>query len=332
MADENTVTTDAVKDTTVQDAQPIVVKNDAEFRGETLDFIKSVQQTQQTDDIKEGNKDAAVGTTDTSFQQGDTVLPELSGTDIPDAFSDAAEKAGMAPADIIQFADAHSNEELLELIPALLEANKSEDVVADKVGDIKDKVVTEVKEDKGDDEATDKIDPDIVTAITEKISKQLEEKFGATLKDIETFKAHQEEQSTLKAVETVSKKFDEAFKEFPVFGETSKLPKFPSGKLAGQLVPTNPAVKARMEVLKYADAFMKMGANIDNAMDDALATYKGKHLTKEMERKLVKDLKGRESKLSGARTGKETTKKYSDTREEIIDEIRQMQQAQGLVP
>ena len=332
MADENTVTTDAVEDTKVQDTQPVVVKNDVEFRGETLDFIKSVQQTQQTDDVKEENKDAAVGTTDTSSQQGDTVLPELSGTDIPDAFSDAAEKAGMAPAEIVQFADEHTNEELLELIPALLESIESkDDALVDKPVDAKDAVIAKDKG-AGDDKDTDKIDPDVVTAITEKISKQLEEKFGATLKDIETFKAHQEEQSTLKAVETVSKKFDEAFKEFPVFGETSKLPKFPSGKLAGQLVPTNPAVKARMEVLKYADAFMKTGANIDNAMDDALATYKGKHLTKEMERKLVKDLKGHESKLSGARTGKETTKKYADTREEIIDEIRQMQQAHGLGP
>lgn len=331
MADENIV--DIGQTAEVKDLQP-TVKNDAAFRDDTLGFIKGVQQQTQDAVIidKEGDKGDNTNVGNGSLLPCDVVLPELSGTDIPDAFSDAAEKAGMTPAEIVQFADAHTNEELLELIPSLLEATESKDDTLDKAENSAGKTDGKDKKDTEGDKDADKIDPDTVAAITEKISKQFEEKFGATLKDIETFKAHQEEQSTIKAVETVSKKFDEAFKEFPVFGETSKLPKFPSGKLAGQLVPTNPAVKARMEVLKYADAFMKMGANIDNAMDDALATYKGKHLTKDMERKLVRDLKGHESKLSGARTGKETTKKYADTREEIIDEIRQMQRAHGLEP
>jgi len=152
----------------------------------------------------------------------------------------------------------------------------------------------------------------------------LEEKFSTTLEEINKFKAHQEEQSSKQAVETASKIFDEASKEFPVFGKTDELPRFPSGRLAGQLIPTSPAMKARLEVLRYADAFMLHGADIDNAMANALATYKGLHLEKELERKQVRDLKSHETKLSGARTGRETKKKYADARDEIIDDIRQM--------
>jgi hypothetical protein len=329
MADDKTTDTTVAQDTGNQDVQPVVVKDDAAFRSEVIDSIKSAQQAQDVDGVGKGT---TIDAGDTGLLPGDVILPDLAGTDIPDAFSDAAEKAGMTPAEIVQFADAHANEELLELIPSLLAAVEPADDSADKADDAKDKTVVADKDTAEDDKEESKIDPATLDAITEKISKQLEEKFGATLKDIETFKASQEEQSTHKMVETVSKKFDEAFKEFPVFGKTEELPKFPFGKLAGQLIPTSPAAKARMEVLKYADAFMKVGANIDNAMDDALATYKGKHLGKELERKLIKGLKGHETKLSGARTGKETTKKYADTREEIIDEIRQMQKAAGLEP
>ena len=131
-------------------------------------------------------------------------------------------------------------------------------------------------------------------------------------------------------VDKASKFLDDAAKEFPVFGKTDELPRFPSGRLAGQLIPTSPEMKARMEVLRYADSFIGSGADVDDAMAKALATYKGLHLEKESHRKVIRDLKNHEVKLSGARTGKETKRKYVDSRDEIIDEIRQMQRAAGI--
>lgn len=329
MADDNTIiVNDAAVVGAEQEKQPDV-KNDAAFRDDTLDFIRTTQKAQGDIDGK-GADDAVDKGTENVDVVDSAVLPELSGVDIPDVFSDIAEKAGMTPGEIVKYADGHTDAELLELASEMLRLIEPKQEVKPE-----SKPQVDKKSDKGDDKNTDEesdeeIDSDIVAKITDKISKQLEEKFSATLKDIETFKASQEEQSVRKTTEAVSKKFDEAFKEFPVFGKTEELPKFPSGKLAGQFVPTSPAMKARLEVLKYAGTFMKSGANVDNAMDDALATYRGKHLTKEMERNLVKDLKRHESKLSGARIGKETAKKYADTREEIIDEIRQLQKAHGL--
>jgi hypothetical protein len=295
----------------------ITKQSDSDFMSDTVDFIKDTQKTILGD---EDNIDSG----DSGNAQDDTkVIPELAGKDIPDVFSDAAEASGMTPAEIIDFANGRTNEELLEMIPYLQPSPGKDDIKVD------DKVVMQDDKAKKDNDSKT-IDAELETKIAEKIAKQLEEKFGASLEEIEKFKAHQKEQAEKQTSATVSKIFDEASKEFPVFGKTDELPKFPSGRLAGQWIPTSPAMGARLEVLRYADAFMSKGADIDNAMVNALGTYKGLHLEKELERKQVRDLKNHETKLSGARIGRETKNKYADTRDEIIDDIRQRQRAAGI--
>jgi len=296
----------------------ITKQSDGDFMEDTVDKIKETQKAVLGEDDN-------VEYTEDGGEAIDKVIPELAGKDIPDAFSTAAEAAGMTAPEIIAFADKHTDEELMEMIPtlesSLEDGNKKDD---DDKGDKQD--------DKTDKDVDDKeIDPELIKSVTDKISKQLEEKFETTLEQIDKFKAYQEEQSTRQAVDTVSKLFDEASKEFPVFGKTEELSRFPSGRLKGQLIPTSPEMKARDEVLGYADAFMSKGANIDNAMANALATYKGLHLAKELERKQVRDLKKHETTLSGARVGRETRKKYADSREEIVDDIKRMQRNAGVV-
>ena len=321
MPDDNTQTnTGQTDDTQVDDNQTTdtAEQTDGEFMEDAVKEIKETQKAILGDDNTDDN-------TDTTESDDNTASSELAGTDIPDAFSEAALASGMTPAEMTAFADKHTDEELMEMIPTLEASldDKSNDDTSDKDKDTK-------QGDKATKDADNKdIDPELEAKITE-VAKQLEDKFGATLEEIEKFKAYQKEQSDKQAVDTASKAFDEAFKEFPVFGKTEELPKFTSGRLAGQLIPTSPAMKARLEVLGYADAFMGKGADMDNAMTNALATYKGLHLEKELERKQVRDLKNHETKLSGARTGKETKKKYADSRDEIIDDIKEMQRAAGI--
>ncbi|MBW1728954.1 MAG: hypothetical protein JRJ62_15605, partial [Deltaproteobacteria bacterium] len=300
MPDENTQNdTGQIDDTQVDDNQTvddkvdITKQSDGDFMADTIDQIKDTQKIILDDD------DSNVSIDDNDGTQDSAVIAELAGHDIPDVFSDAAEAAGMSPSDIVAFADKHTDEQLIEMIPTLEAALKESD---DKQDDNKDTK----QDDKTDKDDTNKdIDPELVKSISEKISKQLEEKFGTTLKEIDKFKAHQEEQLAQQTANQASKLLDKASKEFPVFGKTDELPRFPSGRLAGQLIPTSPAMKARLEVLGYADAFMSKGANIDDAMANALATYKGLHLEVESQRKAIRDLKNHEINLSGARTGKE---------------------------
>jgi len=300
---------------TTETAVDATKQSDTDFMSETVEAIKETQKTILDKDSK----------VDTEGTQDNEVVTRLVGQDIPDDFSNAAEASGMSKEDIIAMADKHTDEELIEMIPALkdvlkeLEKSKGEDKDEEKDGKQDDKI----------DENIDNKDID-VEAITERISKELEEKFGKTLEEIDKFKGNQKEQADKQLAAKVSEIFDETSKEFPVFGKTDELPKFPSGRLAGQFIETSPAMKARLEVLRYANSFMSGGTNIDNAMTNALATYKGLHLEKELERKQVWDLKAHETKLSGARVGMETKKKYADTREAIIDDIKQMQRAAGI--
>jgi hypothetical protein len=286
---------------------------------ETIGQIKEVQKAVLDEDDSSNDKGD-----DDQTGGDDGVLKDLAGTDIPDAFTEAAEAADMSPSEIIALADKHTDEELLEMIPTLQESVKGQDgeEVNKDVDQSGEKVNKDIDKDAEPSEAEKQM--------LERITKQLEEKFGTSLKEIEDFKASQEEQSTKQMVDRASELLDKASKDFPVFGKTDELPKFTSGRLAGQLIPTSPAMKARLEVLRYADSFMASGADIDDAMANALATYKGLHLEKELERKQVRDLKRHEVKLSGARVGKETSKKYADTREEIIDEIKALKRRAGV--
>lgn len=328
MADEDTkVDGDQINGSQIEDTNgndqdgnedvDITKQSDGEFMEETVGFIKDTQKAILGEDDSDVTSDS-----DTDDSR---IIPELRGTDIPDAFSDAAEAAGMSKDDIIAMADRHTDEELMDKIPELEAALKS----VDENKEEKNKKDAKQDDKQNKDDSKD-IDPELVKSVTEKISKQLEEKFGTTLEEINKFKANQEEQSNKQTLDRASKILDEASKEFPVFGKTDELPKWPSGRLKGQLIQTSPEVKARLEVLRYADAFISQGADIDNAMANALATYKGLHLEKELERKQIRDLKNHEQKLSGARVGRETKKKHADTRDEIIDDIKQMQREAGV--
>ncbi len=325
MADEN-IQTDVgqtdngqVDDSQITDDKIDITKqSDGDFMTDTVDKIKETQKTILADD--DPNVDDK-GNDDTT-QDNSSAITDLAGHDIPDAFSDAAEAAGMSPSDIIDFADKHTDEQLIEQIPQLESSLKNSNDNENKITKQNDK--------PNEDVENKDVDPKLVESITEKISKQLEEKFEATLEDINKFKVHQNEQQQKQDVDTASKLFDEASKKFPIFGKTDELPRFPSGRLKGQLITTSPEMKARLEVLRYVDTFMANGTNIDDAMVNALATYKGLHLEKESQRKAVQDLKNHEVNLSGARVGKETKTKYADSREEIVDDIRQMQRNAGI--
>ena len=325
MPDDNTQVDDGqIDDGQVDDGQidgdGDKKQSDADFMTDTVDFIKDTQKAILGEEDNTGTDDDTQDTNDSG------VLSDLAGTDIPDVFSEAAEAMGMTPSEIIKHADTHTDEELIEEAGAIMQKLKELDEAA---AEVDDKVTKQ--DDKTDKDADNKdIDPELVKSITEKISKQLEEKFSTTLEEINKFKAYQENQLDIQNVKAASKFFDEASKEFPVFGKTDELPKFPSGRLAGQLIPTSPAMKARLEVLRYADSFIQSGSDRDTALANGYATYKGLHLEKELERKQVRDLKSHETKLSGARTGRETKKKFADARDEIIDDIRQMQRAAGI--
>ena len=213
----------------------------------------------------------------------------------------------------------------MEMVPFLQEslgADTDADTDEDNTDDSKDTEIKEVSENTGKDEDTQ--------ALIDQITAKVKADLGVSLDDINSFKEQQVAQQEKQMLETDNRKFDEAAKDFSIFGKTEELPRFTTGRVKGQFIPTSPAYKARMEVVKYADAFMGKGNSVEDAMDLALATYAGKNFRTEMERSVIRDLKNHERNLSGSRVGKETKKQHVGSRDEIIDEIRQMQRTAGI--
>lgn len=248
-------------------------------------------------------------------EPGEPESNDLEGTDIPDAFIDAASEAGFSDEEIREFAKNRNDDELLELIPYLQEPKEKAEDKAD--------APKEPKVGTGQAGEPDK------KALTDEIRQQVLSELAPQLEQVEKMRAEVEQREREHVLSTANRMFDEVSKEFPVFGETKNLPTFPVGRLKGQLVPNSPEMKARSEVFQRASAFLKAGQPIEEAMADALCWWKGKHGGKEMERKMVRDLKKHETRLSGTRTGKEIKKTYDSVRDEMIDWIKQAQAASG---
>jgi len=226
--------------------------------------------------------------------------------DIPEEFIKAAKENGWTDKEIIGFAsdyraDGATDEELIEMIPFLLEEEES-----------KEQEETPAKDSETQNADDEPIPKDKVEALKEEIRKE----FQAEIKELKESKVKTDEvQETQRATDvrnTVNHAFDEMGKDFKVFGNTDKLPIFPAGPKKGEYVPTSPEMKARSEVYAKAYPYIQSGIPVKEAMKVALTWYKGEHLEADIKRSLIKDLKKSEKKLSAKRTSKETVQSFED--------------------
>lgn len=285
-----------------------------------LEIKKHEQNTEDATEIDETKvdetkKDEVVDETKTRKSAIDWIKKKMSGkkeevetegTDIPDEFSNAATEAGWSDDEVREFAEKYPNEELKDMIPYLKEEK------------------TETKKETKDEKVEEKkVDDDIVARLEKRLAA-LEE--GKAETDKKTKSSRETD-----IVTRVNQIFDDKSKEFDkVFGLTKDLPKFPAGAKKGQYIPTDSKMKVRGEVYSNARIFMATrGLGIDAAMAEALWLYKGKHLEKDVERKFIKDLKDKESELSGKRSRKEFKKTFSSNREEDIAYVKDLLDQKG---
>lgn len=236
------------------------------------------------------------------------------GDPIPEEFLKAAESLGLTDEEIIEFADELTDEELIDSIPTLLgevEEEEPKEVSAKQEGEPSPPLKTE-------------LEPDNLEAVKEAIRNE----FRAELDDLKSKLAEVSEtteaKETADLVNYVNDAFDEASEKYEIFGKTENLLRYPAGPNKGQVVPTSPEMKARSEVFDKATAFINAGIGKKEAMEDALAWYKGKYLERDVHRNVIKDLKAQEQKLSAKRSAKETTKQYEDEDERRADVVREL--------
>lgn len=99
---------------------------------------------------------------------------------------------------------------------------------------------------------------------------------------------------------------DKLAEQFPKLGNSKKLSYDPDG------LPNmkDKGHQVRADIFNRADALYRTGVcnTFQEAFDDAIGWYKGKHGEKEVTRKVVKDLNSRKKKISGRPTSKKTKK------------------------
>lgn len=231
--------------------------------------------------------------------------------DISDGFVEVATKAGWSDEKIIDFAEKYSNEQLEELIPFLMnkDEEEEEEEVEEEV-DKKDSVVDKLN-----------IEDEKLKAYLKQIEKTIDakyqEKFGKIENSLKTAEQDRSAQQAQKYQTMADEFFDSASKDFPIFGKTSELVRFPSGTpQAGQVVPKGETFEARNEVWKTAVKFHAMGDDWSDALKGALDWYKGKNMEKDVRGKVLKELKKQETRISPKRSEHKVTSTYASPEEE----------------
>lgn len=284
MPDEKIETEQVQKEVVDTETQnEVKVKDD-----ETQEVEEKVEEV--SDEEAKKSTISKIGDMVKNFVSGKDEAEEAEGEDIPDEFTTVASKAGWTDEDIKEFAtkgnngESFTDDELKEMIPSLttdsVETEKAEEKAETKKAEVK-------VENSQEDEKTKKL--------LEKRIEALENAQGKSKKQTE-------KQELAGRAERAHQLFDEASKEFDVFGKTKELPRFPGGKL----ILTSPQMKARNEVWDLASLLHKSGMGFDDAMSVSLNSYKGKNLAKVVKRNVIKDLKKNEKKLSGKHTSHES--------------------------
>ncbi|MBE3036077.1 MAG: hypothetical protein IMZ70_03190, partial [Candidatus Atribacteria bacterium] len=220
-------------------------------------------------------------------EEADGVSEEI---DIPQPFFDVASKQGWTEDEIMDFVGTterhYTDEELIEMIPLLNgeEPVKEQAKSSDKVAE------PETKEAKVKDSQADENTKKLLDRI-----EALEKAQGKSQEDTEAKKLQG-------IIHQASQTFDDKSKEFEIFGKTEELPKFPDGRI----VPNSPQMKARNEVFDLAYILYDKGVAFDKAMETSLNAYKGKNLSSDVKRSIIKDLKKNEKRLSGKHTSHES--------------------------
>jgi len=243
---------------------------------------------------------------------------EEEGAGIPDSFTNACLEQGWTEDEIKEFASDLDDAALLELIPELLD--KEEKQVKSESGEVQAK--QEVKAKAVDDTAKKEATNEELAAIKKELAA-IKESIG----EADKARSTRDEEAM---VQTVNQVFDEANKDFEIFGKTEELLKYPAGPKKGQLVPTSPAMVARTQVWEKAAPFIQSGIPVKDAMDIALTWYKGANLEKDVQRNMIKDLKKHEKKLSAKRSGKETVRTFESEEERQAEVVREAARKAGI--
>ena len=284
-------------------------ENETEQTTEQVDETQEVQveETQETkeetQETKEESGASLISRIKAKFT-GERTTKEETGEDISGEIVKAARQMNWSDEDTTKFAEDFTNEQLKEMIPSLLGEDAAK---ADATSDKAKETEPETKEEKVDNSQ----DGEALKVALDRIAA-LEEKQGIS-------ETESKEKEHANFNQRASDVFDEASKEFEVFGKTDDLPKFPHN---GEIIPTSPQMKARLEVFGMAQQLKEAGMPGNKALEVSMNAYKGANLSVETQRNVIKELKKREQTLGGKRVSHEATEAANLTGAETVAAIK----------
>ncbi len=281
---------------------------------------KPKEESAQEEDAEESEPDSGAEEADAAEEDTET-NEEYEYEEIDPTFVEVARKYGWDDKRIIEYAEGHSYEDILLL------SNLMQDFLAKSQPDDKTAVENKTAEDELlDSKALLELaegDPKVAAALkraVEPLAKRLESISSTSEELKKTLGSKEEERRIEEAIrnyEVAMEMFDKA--GIPSLGKTEELPTYPDGSF----VIDHPAFQERAKVWDVAQAFYATGGTFKQAMENALQWYKGGNLEKEIQDKVVKDLKKQEQRVTPRRQSATETKTYANEEERKADIINE---------
>ena len=280
---------------------------------ESQELVEETKEEESPEDVRksviETVKEKIFG------KKGEESGNEVSTVEVPDFFKEAAQAAGFVDEDEIKKLAGDMDEAQLKEFAAALSVEDTESLEKESEEEPEQKEIT-----------TD----DKLKAEVERIQQDLETKYSERLdaleKHLQTVEDDRATKEEIRRAEEADSFFDRVSEKLPVFGKTEELMRFPPGhKNEGQVIPFGDAFRARNDVWQAAHLFNAAGYSWTESLTEALDWYKGKHLEKDIQDRVVKDLKKNETRLSAKRTStsvRKTPQTEEEFKQRIIEEAK----------
>jgi hypothetical protein len=248
---------------------------------EVVDDTVEVDKTGEVDDTTE----------DTETKEDKDKYEE-----IDPKFIEVARKYGWDDSRIIDYAENHSEEDLV-ILNNLMQDNINKSVSKDDKTDV-----------VSDDVNTDELlklagdDPKLI-ALVKKAIGPLAKRVADFSSDSEKLTKELGEQKQSDLLKEELRNLDAANSMFDAsgissLGKTENIPKYPDGSF----VQNDPAFQERSKVWDIAQMFYANGGTFKEAVDNAVQWYKGNNAEKDIKNKVIKDLKKQEERVMPKRT------------------------------
>lgn len=265
--------------------------------------VEDAEDTKETDELDEA-EDGDETKTDEK--------PEYD--EIDPRFISAAREYGWNDQRIIDYAESHSDEDILTMVSLLQDTVKKTQQESKDDEQVKDELFDEETLSKYAEDFN--VSKDTIRGIAKTMTGPLADRLNSVSSELDTIKGSlgkREEDEQLKEIarntEIANDIFDKS--KFSSLGKTKDIPKYPDGSY----VMNDPTFQERGKVWDVAQSFYAAGGTWEHAMENAMQWYRGTSAEKEVKRNVIKDLKEQEERVMPKRQEQHGAKTYATEEE-----------------